>query len=329
MRFNTEEIAGSLCCPDDQRSLRSNDGTLRCCHCGRVYPVREGGILDLLPSKPAGSPANPEYAAYYHFEFYRAFEPREGANPWGLRETQSPSWRRHRERQVRTVLSMLRRDEARFEDRILGDVSAGVGDYTLSYARHFKWVLHCDLSIDALRYALARSRRMGLQNVFFLRVDYFALPFRSSIDRLLCLDTLIRGQDHEKALLNQIERATASEGRAIVDFHHWWHNPLRRLGLLPQNFGNNRSYTRSGAEGLLRECGLEGWRLVRFYQEFAPESTSLKRISWLLPATRLLYEFGSAASGHTSRASAETDFSTTSQPNPSDTARGAAKIWYT
>src|SRR5256884_594252 len=119
MRFNTEEIAGSLCCPDDQRSLRSNDGTLRCCHCGRVYPVREGGILDLLPSKPAGSPANPEYAAYYHFEFYRAFEPREGANPWGLRETQSPSWRRHRERQVRTVLSMLRRDEARFEDRIL------------------------------------------------------------------------------------------------------------------------------------------------------------------------------------------------------------------
>src|SRR2546429_116543 len=71
MRFNTEEIAGSLCCPDDQRSLRSNDGTLRCCHCGRVYPVREGGILDLLPSKPAGSPANPEYAAYYHFEFYR------------------------------------------------------------------------------------------------------------------------------------------------------------------------------------------------------------------------------------------------------------------
>src|SRR2546429_6879870 len=66
---------------------------------------------------------------------------------------------------------MLRRDEARFEDRILGDVSAGVGDYTLSYARHFKWVLHCDLSIDALRYALARSRRMGLQNVFFLRVE--------------------------------------------------------------------------------------------------------------------------------------------------------------
>jgi SAM-dependent methyltransferase len=225
---------------------------------------------------------------------------------------------------VRTVLSLLRRDEARFEDRILCDVSAGVGDYTLTYARHFKWVFHCDLSIDALRYALARSRRMGLQNVFFLRVDYFALPFRRSIDRLLCLDTLIRGQDHEKALLKQIEIAISSEGRAIVDFHHWWHNPLRRLGLLPQNFGNNSSYTRNGAEGLMRECGVEGWRLVRFYQEFEAESTSLKRLSWLPPATRLLYEFASAASGHTA-GSAETSSSTTSQLDRSDAARGAAK----
>lgn len=153
-----------------------------------------------------------------------------------------------------------------------------------------------------------------------LRVDYFALPFRRSIDRLLCLDTLIRGEDHEKALLNEIAKAIASDGRAIVDFHHWWHNPLRRLGVLPQNFGNNRSYTRSGAEGLLRECGVEGWRLVRFCQEFAPEGASLKRLSWLLPATRLLYEFGSAASGH-ARASVETGFSTTCQPDPSDAAR--------
>jgi SAM-dependent methyltransferase len=217
---------------------------------------------------------------------------------------------------------MLGRDEDRFEDRILCDVSAGVGDYSLAYARHFKWVLHCDLSIDALRYALARSRRMGLQNVFFLRVDYFALPFHRSLDRLLCLDTLIRGEDHERALLSQIQRAISSEGQAIVDFHHWWHNPLRRLGLLPQNFGNNRSYTRGGAEGLMRECGIRDKRLVRFYQEFEAESQSLKRLSWLLPATRLLYEFGSAAGGHASRASAET-FSAPSQP--SNAAR-AAKV---
>lgn len=317
-----KEIASHLCCPDDQSSLRAKGETLECSHCDRIYPVREGEILELLPSKPAGSPRNPEYAAYYHFEFYRAFEAQEGANPWGVRETQSASWMRHRERQVRTVLAMLAKEGVRLEDGILCDVSAGVGDYTLSCARHFKWVLHCDLSLDALRYALARSRRLGLENVFFLRVDYFALPFRRSIDRLLCLDTLIRGEDHEKALLNQIQSAISSEGRAIVDFHHWWHNPLRRLGLLRQNFGKNRSYTRSGAEGLLGECGIRDRTLVRFHQECEPRSPFSKGLGWLLPATRLLYEFGSAAAPHPPRASADT-FRVTSQP--SNAAQRAAK----
>ena len=163
---------------------------------------------------------------------------------------------------------------------------------------------------------------MGLENIFFLRVDYFALPFCRSLDRLLCLDTLIRGEDHEKDLLNQIERAISSEGRAIVDFHHWWHNPLRRLGLLRQNFGENRSYTRSGAEGLMRECGIRGTRLVRFHQEFEPQSPFSKGFGWLLPATRLLYEFGCAASAHAVPGSAET-FSSNSQPNSSNATRTA------
>src|SRR5256885_12766681 len=44
-----------------------------------------------------------------------------------------------------------------------------------------------------------------------------------------------------------------------------------RSTLFPYTTLFRSSYTRSGAEGLLRECGVEGWRLVRFYQEFAPE----------------------------------------------------------
>jgi hypothetical protein len=157
---------------------------------------------------------------------------------------------------------------------------------------------------------------MGLENVFFLRVDYFALPFSRSIDRLLCLDSLIRGKDHEKALLNQIQKAISGQGRAIIDFHHWWHNPLRRLGLLRQNFGNNRSYARSGAEGMMRECGIEDWRLVRFYQELEPAGPFGKSLSWMLPATRLVYEFGAALSGPSSSGRAEASFSANSRLDP-------------
>jgi SAM-dependent methyltransferase/uncharacterized protein YbaR (Trm112 family) len=318
MRISTQEIASSLCCPDDRGPLCSVNGAFQCSQCGRIYPIREGEIIELLPEKPVEPWSNPEYAAEYGQLFHKSFENGKEAIPWGLHEPSPPSWKLHRDRQARAVLSLLERDRAPLQDLTLCDVSAGVGDYTLSYARHFKRVLHCDLSVDALRYASAKCRRMDVENVFFLRVDYFALPFTRSIDRLVCLDTLIRGEDHEKALLGQIQKALSSQGRAVIDFHHWWHNPLRRLGLLRQNFGNNRSYARGGAEGLMRECGIDNWRLDRFHQEFEPTSPFAQGLSRLLPATRLVYEIASALSGPTPSDSVEPRPPANSPFSPSD-----------
>jgi SAM-dependent methyltransferase len=290
MQSSFEEIAGYLSCPDDQGSLDEDTESLKCSRCGRVYPFTRGEIVELLPREPAAPVANREYALEYDRLFHRAFETGEASRAWGARESSSPADIRKRERQGRAVLSVLKATGRPLGELGLCDLSAGPGDYTLFFARHFKWVLHCDLSVDALHYALSRSRQMGLTNVFFLRVDYFALPFNRSLDRLLCLDTLIRGPDHEKALLGQIQCALGPQGRAIIDFHHWWHNPLRRLGLLPENFGQNRSYTRHQAEQLLGESGIEAWKLIRFHQEF--EASNPLRLLSLPPATRLMYEFG-------------------------------------
>jgi uncharacterized protein YbaR (Trm112 family) len=328
MRSHREEIASLLCCPDDQESLRAVSGALDCSHCGRIFPFQEGEILELLPREPAKPGPNAEYAAAYHFLFHQTFENQQESIPWGLREGFSPSWRLHRERQARAVLSLLQSDGAPLKGLILCDISAGIGDYTLSYAQHFKGVLHCDLSLDALRYASAKCRRLDAQNVFFLRVDYFALPFNRTIDRLLCLDTLIRGKDHEKTLLGRIQKALTYQGRAIIDFHHWWHNPLRRLGLLPPNFGSNRSYARTGAEGLMRECGIDNWRLVRFHQELEPNSRFAQGFSRLLPATRLIYDIGSALSGpalsESAKPSPSSDFQLDSPDSSQRTARSSA-----
>jgi SAM-dependent methyltransferase/uncharacterized protein YbaR (Trm112 family) len=325
MRFSTEEIASRLCCPDDQKALRSRNEALECRECGRIYPVQGGQILELLPTKPAAPWSNAEYAAEYDRQFQNTFETEEESRAWDMPETGPPSRKVHRDRQTRAVLAMLEGDGAALDGLVLCDVSAGAGNYTLAYARRFKWVFHCDLSVATLRYAAARSRGMGLTNVLFLRVDYFALPFSRSIDRLLCLDTLIRGNDHEKALLRQIQKALAPPGRAIIDFHHWWHNPLRRLGLLPQNFGTNRSYGRSRAEGLLLECGIEQWRLVRFYQELEASNAFSKRLAWFLPATRLVYELGAAVSGSAPDDGVAVSPSANSQQHRSAAARTTGK----
>ena len=291
MRYSLEEIAGYLSCPDDKSPLGSRTGALACSQCGRVYPVSDGGIVELLPRKPSTPAENREYALEYDREFHRAFETANESMAWGNRETAKAAWIRKRNHQRRAVLSLLRRSEQPLDELVLCDVSAGTGDYTLTYAPHFKWVFHCDLSVDSLQYGFRKCHQKGLTNVFFLRIDYFAVPFYHSLDRILCLDTLIRGSDHEKALLSQIRSALGRAGKAIVDFHHWWHNPLRRVGLLPQNLGQNRSYSRRQTEMLLRESGIRSWLLTRFYQEVDPAGRFHKGLTFMLPATRLMYEF--------------------------------------
>jgi SAM-dependent methyltransferase/uncharacterized protein YbaR (Trm112 family) len=296
MRRSFQEIVRYLACPDDKSSLDYRAEALVCNQCGRIYPVVGGELVELLPREPAVPAANRDYEIEYHRQFHRVFESGDSSMAWGTPESSSSAWMRKRERQGSAVLQELMGGDRPLNELVLCDVSAGPGNYTLSYAAHCKYVLHCDLSVDSLQYALRRSRRMNVANVFFLRVDYFALPFRQSLDRILCLDTLIRGRDHEKALLGQVQGALAREGRAIVDFHYWWHNPLRRLGLLPQNFGQNESYTRRDSERLLRESGIEEWRYIPFYQEFEPTNSSSKTLLSVLPPTRLLYEFGSSRS---------------------------------
>jgi SAM-dependent methyltransferase len=295
------ELTKRLRCPDDWGELNCKAAEIECSLCGRVYPILRGDILELVPSQPLkySSSPNQEYAGEYDREFRQNFEIRESAMAWGAPEISPPGWTRGRERQVRAVLSRLMRGGKSLRDLILCDISAGSGHYTFTFARHFKWVLHCDLSVDSLNYAIRKSAQMGISNVLFLRVDYFRLPFIHSLDRVLCFDTLIRGNDHEKALLQNIRKALRPQGEAIVDFHNWWHNPLRRLGLLRQNFGENRSYARDEAEALLRDSGITQWEFVRFCQEFDPENPIQQALSRLIPATRLMFEFSGSIEGAT------------------------------
>jgi hypothetical protein len=93
------------------------------------------------------------------------------------------------------------------------------------------------------------------------------LPFNNTLQQIICTDTLIRGRLHEILLLNSLHNALSDGGQALVDFHNWWHNPLRRLGLMSQNFGHNMSYTRKTAEKIVLVAGISKWKYFPFRQE--------------------------------------------------------------
>jgi len=291
-------IADLLSCPDDGASLRHMSGAFRCTHCERRFPIHEENLAEILPSRPLEFPAsvNSGYREAYRQAFGQPYSFSETSSAWGAEETIAKSWARKRRRQVAFVQPLIA-EGTTAKGGVLCDIAAGAGYYTLAYAHLFRLVLHCDLSVDNLNYVWRKARSLGLQNVFFLRIDYFAPPFQQSLDRIICLDTLIRGEAHDSALLAAISRSLKPAGCAVVDFHNWWHNPLRRLGFLPENFHNNRSYRRTEAEKLLRNAGIESFAFHPFVQEFSVNRAAGRWLSGAFPPTRLIYRIAALRQG--------------------------------
>ena len=285
------DIGAPLFCPDDGGPLRYGNDHLLCSACGRRFPILGGEIVDLLPTEPteirAGATSD-EYRQGYLKEFANRLRLDEHARGWGAVEAVPPYWLARKARQLRQALPLIL-DSACPSDLVLCDLAAGAGFYSLEYARHFQYVLHCDLSAAAISYAYFRARKSGIRNMVFLRVDYLRPPFRHSLERVLCLDALIRGQAHETMLLTAIKESLAPSGVALVDFHNWWHNPLRRIGLLTDNFRANRSYTRRETEALLRAAGVSRYDYAAFHQEFDRTTKYGPLLAGLVPPTRFMY----------------------------------------
>ncbi len=286
-------LTSILSCPDDQARLELKSDFLRCIRCGREYPVLGNNFVEILPvCSMTHHGDKSEYWQRYQIEYERSFVWIENAKAWGRYDLACSSWAEKRLRQVEYVKSMLD------ETRAICDVSAGAGTYTFEFAKAFPLVIHCDLSVENLNDVYKRKQQNDIKNIILIRCDYFNLPFKNSLRQLICTDTLIRGRQHENLLLNSLYNALAYDGQAVIDFHNWWHNPLRRLGLMPQNFVSNKSYTRQSAEKILCESGIRNYSYSPFYQEIPFGADAV--LQHVIPPTRLMYHFQKVADENSS-----------------------------
>lgn len=268
----------------DHSPLENCLDSFRCSRCQKDYPILGNNFVELLTDDPLNSSENEsEYWEEYRIEFAREFTWVKDAVAWGRRDTVSKSWSKKRRRQVEYAKSILK------DTPVVCDVSAGSGSYTFELAKKYPLVIHCDLSIENLNDVYRRKEQAGIENLILIRCDYFQLPFHNSLDQLICLDTLIRGYQHETRLLISLYNALSYRGKALIDFHNWWHNPLRRLGLMSQNFGSNKSYTRKSSRSLISQTGIKKWEYFPFYQEFGSKISPL--LNNIVPETRLMYFF--------------------------------------
>ncbi|MFB3917627.1 MAG: class I SAM-dependent methyltransferase [Terriglobales bacterium] len=277
-----ELVAALAVCPDDGSQLEKAGASLSCSHCGRGFVGAES-IWDLRPSQTFED-VTEHYQSEYLQLAHCCSADRHSSAPWGAPEAISPKQLMRKQRHISAVQSLLRGPHSGEKEGVLCDFSGGSGYYTLAFAPLFKTVVHCDLDPASLSYTAARAGAQGLTNMLFLRIDYLKPPFAGSLDCVICLDTLIRGRTHERSLLNAIRGALKPGGCAVIDFHNWWHNPLRRLGLLHQNFGTNTSYSLREVVELLASADFHTEQYLGFRQENLP-----KALLSLVPPTRFLF----------------------------------------
>jgi SAM-dependent methyltransferase len=281
-----------IVCPNDHTKLVVGDNGLKCPTCSGFYPILNNRIINLLPLSPSelGSSFSAEYQSGYREEFFRPFLYDKKAIPWGAPEEVPEKWAKIRVMQANLIYKLL---ETEGHPDTSCDFSGGAGYFSLKYSQKFKIVLHCDLSMSSLSYVYTKAEAMRLDNMFFLRIDYFHPPFFETLPSIICTDTLIRNPVHERMVLEQIYRSLEPTGKAVVDFHNWLHNPIRRIGFMHQNFRNNKSYRRFEIEdenGLLQSAGIESFRYYPFHQEFDVEDHSFVILKHLIPPTRLFYQ---------------------------------------
>lgn len=312
MTNSLSNIVTLLVCPDDGQSLRYEHDKLQCDGCAREFPVLAENLIELLPNEPATVKANTAYYTAYLELFAEQFRRDRLDVAWGAEESASSSWLRSRRRQVRAVLPLVIAGTDPGKS-ILCDLAAGAGHYSFAYAEYFRFVLHCDLSPTNLSYCQAKAEKEHLSNIVFLRIDYFSPPFRNAIDRVICFDTIIRGDLHDGRLLQSIMHSVRMDGKAIVDFHNWWHNPARRLGIFSDNFVSNKSYSRKAATNLLNEIGIYRFAYHPFRQECDEDSILALAWRYLIPPTRLMFAFD----GYQQRADTQSASSLSRQDGPS------------
>jgi SAM-dependent methyltransferase len=243
----------------------------------------------MLPKAPweLRSSIGSEYQEGYEKAFHQKYSDDTQSLAWASEERVPKTWSLMRHRQVEFVRSLITQGDS-CGHGVLCDISAGAGYYTLACADLFRLTLHCDLSVGNLSYTRRKAASLGIRNIFFVRMDYFIPPFCNSLDCLLCMDTLIHGEAHEFRLLATITNSLNADGFAILDFHNWWHNPLRRLGLMPNNFGENRSYTKREINQLLESRRIAQSGCFRFHQELNGIGVGHHVLRRMLPATRFL-----------------------------------------
>lgn len=209
-----------LVCPNDGNKLSFQEDSLSCNLCSTKFSFLNENTVELVSKNSLDiktSDTKSSYSKYYSDLRNIGHPESERMRLWGL------------ESKSGFVSSMINQIKKFTQNKIVSDIGAGVGNYSISMAENAEFVFHCDLDLESINAARKRAHENNIKNILFIRCDYLSLPFKkNSLPCVTCIDVLERGREHDSLLLCQLSNSTMNDGILITDYHSKERTKLNR-----------------------------------------------------------------------------------------------------
>ena len=216
-------------CPDCQGKLIAKGNLYMCKSCKKNIFVK-GNFIDLLPSNPSKlkNVYSKKAYIYYKKQFKIAPDTKfKDVNIWGEYEKGTLGYKVFLRNEEKLMRKFHPRQKIAF-----CDLSAASGFYTFKYAKKYKFVFHCDINLEYLRFAMKKAQELKVRNIIFVRSDYFKLPFQNGkMDFAICTDSLeYYGRGYDLEIIKSVKQKLGKNGVFIFDLHNKkFYAPYKRI----------------------------------------------------------------------------------------------------
>lgn len=147
------------------------------------------------------------------------------SDAWGKIEN-LPLWHRFF---IKKEMELIYEQTKNKRKHIAIDISAWVWTYTFELAKQYDLVIHFDLRDKSLVYAYNKSKELWIDNILFVRWDWFNLPFQKNIaDLIISIDSFIYyGIKDDIKVIDDMYSLLNDKWIIFADFHHskpFFHN---------------------------------------------------------------------------------------------------------
>lgn len=193
------------------------------------YKIYDDNFIEILPERPYQVDIKSSWIkdnSFYYGQLNKKINSSlDTSDAWGQFE-KFPLWYQIF---IKKEIDLIYKYSKNTSKHIAIDISAWVWTYTFELAKQYDLVIHFDLRDKSLVYAQNKAKELWIDNILFVRWDWFNFPFQENIaDLIISIDSFIYYDIKDDIMvINNMYSLLNDKWIIFSDFHHskpFFHN---------------------------------------------------------------------------------------------------------